>query len=65
MILTLLYARRSSYSPDPGYRRDAVVDTLRKSAFKVSHHFYLDQIEQMDPVLRHDLRLETQSEPPE
>jgi len=85
MILTLLYARRSSYTPDPEYRRDtgellkgshfrdarnlpSVVDTLRKSAFEVTHHFHPDQIEQMDPVLRHHLRLggpEERSEPPE
>ena len=85
MILTLLYARRSSYTPGAEYRRDtgkllkgshlhdptnlpSVVDTLRKSAFKVSHNFHPDQIAQMDPVLRHHLRLEspgTPSEPPE
>ena len=81
MILTLLYARRSSYTPGAEYRRDtgkllkgshfhdarnlpSVVDTLRKSALR-GHTLHPDQIAQMDPVLRHHLRLETQSEPPE
>ena len=84
MVLIYLCAKRSNYHDFENYRDTAellkgirlrdvsnpptLVDTLRKRAFDVMHHFHPDQIERMDPVLRNHLRLdpvEDGSEPSE
>jgi hypothetical protein len=75
MVLTLLYARRAFYDPDPEYRRDTLellkrghvpvgknsADALRKNAFKVTRNLHADQMALMDPVLRNHLRVGTTS----
>jgi len=78
MVLIYFYAKRAtcddfehlrdtgellkgSHFPDARYL-PSVLDSLRKNAFKVTHHFHPDQIARIDPVLRHHLRVSWQKQ---